>query len=281
MEFLKMLKLVDLLRLSGVQLDNYKIHCATDNQASAWRPLENYFAGDGSFEWGQARQSQTNFECKHVLSLINLGDSRRWLFVGLYRVAGVRKVRENGWSGFLYTLKQISGLDHLVGRTIIDFPKSFRACYLVGKKYEDYLVVSSIEKEKISIIPFPGFNGVRLSFRILKSIIRQKPESWSTALKNVAGVYVITDTLTGKHYVGSAYGGIGLWQRWSLYATSGHGGNKELRDLLRANGDDHADNCQFSLLEICDINASQEYIIARETHWKEVLISRPFGLNRN
>ncbi len=270
-----MLKLIDLLRLSGVQLGDYKIHFATDDQASPWRPLEQYF--DGSFEEGQASQAQANFECEHVLSLISLGDGKRWLFVGVYRVAGVRKLGDR----FLYDLKQVPGLDYLVGRAIVDFPKSFRNCYLVGKRWVDQLLVSSIEKQKISILPFPGFNGVCISFPILRSIIRQHPESWSTALKNVAGVYVVTDTSTGKHYVGSAYGGIGLWQRWTSYATTGHGGNKELRDLLRAKGNDHADNLQFSLLEICDINASPDYIIARERHWKEVLMSREFGLNRN
>jgi hypothetical protein len=278
-EILKMLKLVDLLQLSSVKLGDYKIHCATDDQASVWRPLEQYY--DGSFEWGQARQSQTNFKCEHVLSLINLGRSERWLFVGVYRVAGVRKVREPGWSGFLYTLKRIPGLDYLIGRAIIHFPKPFRACYLVGKHYEEQLIVSSILEEKMSIAPFPGFNRVRISLALLKSIIRQNHPSWHAALANVAGVYLVTDISTGKHYVGSAYGGIGLWERWCFYASSGHGGNKELREILRSKGDDYAENFQFSLVEICDINGSQEDIIARETHWKEVLMTREFGLNRN
>jgi hypothetical protein len=115
----------------------------------------------------------------------------------------------------------------------------------------------------------------------LKSIFRQSHPSWRAALANVAGVYIVTDTCTGKHYVGSAYGGIGLWQRWGSYATSGHGGNRELRDLLQSKGNDYADGFQFSLVEICDVNASQEYIISREAHWKDVLMSREFGLNRN
>ncbi len=274
-----MLKLIDLLRLSDVQLGDYKIHCATDDQASAWRPLEQYF--DGSFEWGQARQAQANFECEHVLTLINLGDGKRWLFVGVYRVAGVRKVRETGWSGFLYTLSQVPGLDHLVGRAIIHFPKAFRNCYLVGKNHEEQLIVSSILEKRMSIAPFPGFNRVRISFALLKSIIRQDHPSWHTALANVAGVYLVTDKNTGKHYVGSAYGGVGLWERWRFYANAVHGDNKELLEILRIKGDDYAENFQFSLVEICDINGSKEDIIARETHWKEVLMSREFGLNRN
>ena len=90
---------------------------------------------------------------------------------------------------------------------------------------------------------------------------------------------MITDTLTGKQYVGSAYGGVGVWQRWSIYANTGHGGNKQLRALLNENGDDYKLNFQFSLLEVCDINSGAEFIISRECHWKDILLTRKFGLN--
>ena len=274
-----MLKLIDLIRLSGVDLLKYKIHCAIDNKRSDWRPLEAYYSGN--FERGQSHQKQKNFECDNVLSLINLSNSKLWLFVGVYRVAGVRELNRKNWSGFLYSLDRVEGLEHLDGRVIVNFDKNFRASYLVGKKYEDQLMVSSIREEKMSIADFPGFNGVRLSFAMLKSIIRQDIPSWRTALANVAGVYVITDEATGKQYVGSAYGGVGLWQRWAVYAKSGHGGNKELRELLRGAGDHYANNFQFSLVEVCDINAGSDYIISRESHWKNVLMTREFGLNKN
>jgi hypothetical protein len=276
---IKMLKLVDLIRLSGIDLNDYKIHCATDNKRSDWRPLEAYFAGN--FEAGQSSQSQKHFECEHVLSLINLGDSKHWLFVGVYYVEGVRRLHNKGRKGFIYTLKSKSGLEHLAGRAIIDFSKTFRASYLVGKKYEDQLIVSSIREEKMSIKDFPGFNNVRLSFEELKSIIRQNNPSWKAPLANVSGVYVITDILSGHQYVGSAYGGTGLWQRWSEYSNSGHGKVKELRELLQAKGEEYAKNFQFSLVEICDINADPDYIIKRESHWKDVLMTRNFGLNWN
>jgi len=272
-----MLKLVDLIRLSGVVLGDYKIHCATDNKDSGWRPLEEYYAGN--FEKGQSQQSQKNFECDQVLSLINLGNSKRWLFVGVYRVDGVQDAK--GWSGFIYSLKHLPGLEHLEGRAIIDFPKSFRASYLVGAKYEDQLIVNAIREEKLSIADFPGFNGVRLSFEMLASIIRQDNPSWRAALANIAGVYVIVDRTTGKQYVGSAYGGVGLWQRWNKYAKTGHGGNKELRQLLKKEGTEYVHNFQFSLVEVCDINASDDYILSRESHWKDVLLTREFGLNWN
>jgi len=276
---LKMLKLVDLLRLSGVELGDYKIHCATDNKQSGWRPLDAYYTGN--FELGQSQQSQKNFECEHVLSLINLGNSKRWLFVGVYRVGGVREVKQKQWSGFVYSLKPLAGLEHLAGRAIIGFAKSFRNSYLVGRNYEDQLIVTAIREERMTIADFPGFNSVRLSFEMLKSIMRQDNPSWRAALANVAGIYVITDRATGKQYVGSAYGGVGLWQRWSAYAKLGHGGNKELRALLQREGGDYANKFQFSLVEVCDINASPDYIFSRESHWKDVLMTREFGLNWN
>ena len=272
-----MLRLVDLIRLSGVVLDDYKIHCATDNSVSGWRPLEEYFAGN--FEEGQSEQSQKNFECSQVLSLINLGSSKRWLFV-VYRVDGVKSAK--GCPGFIYSLTRVPGLKHLEGRAIIDFPKSFRASYLVGAKHENQLTVSAIREEKMSIADFPGFNAVRLSFEMLASVIRQDNPSWRAALANIAGVCVIADRQTGKQYVGSAYGGAGLWQRWSHYAKTGHGGNVELRKLLeQQQAHDYARNFQFSIVEVCDINASDDYILSRESHWKDILLTREFGLNLN
>jgi hypothetical protein len=214
-----------------------------------------------------------------VLSLINFGNSRRWLFVGVYRVDGVQTAK--GWPGFIYSLHRLPGLEHLEGRAIIDFAKSFRASYLVGANFEDQLIVAEIRGEKLSIADFPGFNRVRLSFGELASIIRQDIPSWRAALANIAGVYVVVDRATGKQYVGSAYGGVGLWRRWSIYATTRHGGNRELRTLLGKEGMMYADNFQFFLVEVCDINASDEYILSREAHWKDVLLTRQFGLNCN
>ena len=51
--------------------------------------------------------------------------------------------------------------------------------------------------------------------------------------------------------------------------------------MLRSEGADHADNFQYSILQVVDLNASDEQIEAREAHWKNVLCSRDFGLNRN
>lgn len=272
-----MLILPELIRMCGVDLGKYKIHCAIDNRQCGWRPLEQYYCGE--FEVGQSRQTQKNFECEKVLSLISLGNSRRWLYVGVYDVCGVETAADG--AGFLYDLRRCSGLEALDGRVIIDFEKDFRASYLVGQRYGAQLIVAEIRPEKLSIADFPGFNNVLLSFDMLKSIIRQEHLSWRTALGNVSGVYVITDLSNGKQYVGSAYGGVGLWQRWSIYAATGHGGNKMLRELLDEHGAAYASQFQFSIVEVCDINANPEFVISRESHWKDVLLTRKYGYNEN
>ncbi|MCB1958727.1 MAG: hypothetical protein KDG55_23890 [Rhodocyclaceae bacterium] len=38
---------------------------------------------------------------------------------------------------------------------------------------------------------------------------------------------------------------------------------------------------RFSVLEIADLHTMKEDIGARESHWKEILLSRSHGYNRN
>ncbi len=270
-----MIKFIDIISMAGVKLYDYKIHCATNKNDP---PLEAFFAG--KFKDWQETQTKKNFKCKHVLSLIHLGNDR-WLFAGIYKIKGVKPRRFKGKDRFMYSTQEVKGLGHLTGKAIIQFQRNFRASYLLGHKYEDQLVLVGLRNQRMTIGDFPGYNSVRLSYRMLKTIIRESNPSWKTALSNVAGVYLITDISNGKVYVGSAYGGDGIWQRWAVYAKNGHGGNKELRELLRKKKADHAEFFQFSLLEICDLNSSDDYVISREVHWKNVLKSREFGLNQN
>ena len=72
-----------------------------------------------------------------------------------------------------------------------------------------------------------------------------------------------------------------IWHRWNEYAKNGHGGNIELKELLKINGEDYRYNFKYSILEVCNMNLGNDYIIDRESYWKEVLLTRQFGLNRN
>ncbi len=133
--------------------------------------------------------------------------------------------------------------------------------------------IDFVKAERLLIGEFPGFNIVCLPLRGLKAIIRQQLDSWKTALSNIAGIYLITDTFDGKQYVGCAYGDAGLWQHWSAHAETGHGGNKDLKELLKDKDEAYALHYLFTILEVIDLNASMDYVTARECHWKETLLT--------
>lgn len=273
---LKMIKLVDLLDRANIDISDCKIHCATGTRANS--PLDAFF--DGKFKRWQEEQNKKNFECGHILSLIHLGNDR-WLFAGIYKVHDVKPRRFKGKDRFLYITEEITGLEHLTGKAIIQFKKDFRASYLKAKKYANQLILKELRDQRMTIGDFPGYNSILLSYKNLKTVIRETIPSWKSALSNIAGIYLLTDTSNGKHYVGSAYNGEGIWKRWSNYAKNGHGDNMEIRRLLSEKNNEHAEHFQFSLLEVCDLNASKNYILSREAHWKNVLRSREFGLNSN
>ena len=270
-----MLKLTDLIQMAGVDLGDYKIHCATGQNSP---PLEAFF--DGRWKQWQEDQNQKNFECDRILSLIHLEESR-WLFAGVYEVLGVKAVVRPRGECYQYDTREVRGLEHLTGRAVIQFDKKFRASYLRGPKYSDQMLMVGLLEQRMTVGEFPGFNAVLLSHAKLKTVVRENIESWRAALSNVAGVYVITDRSIGKQYVGSACGVGGIWSRWCAYAKNGHGGNVNLRTLLHEKGAPQAEHFQYAILEVCDLNASSEFVIGRESHWKEVLQTRDHGLNSN
>lgn len=271
-----MIKLMDLIRLAGLTMGKFKIHCATGKK----NPLEAFYEGKGKFKKWQEYQNGRNFSRDHIVSLIHLGGSD-WLFAGVFKVNDCQRMKNKVKTWFNYSTSEEPGLEHLIGKAIISFNKTFRASYLKGEKFADSLIVREIKAEKQSIGDFPGFNKVSLPFRSLKTVVRQKISTWETTLSNVAGIYLIADMNTGKQYVGCAYGNEGIWQRWSAYTTAGHGGNKELRRLLRDKGYDYADHFLFTILEVIDLNASNDYVTGRECHWKDALLTRQYGYNSN
>lgn len=268
----EMLNLIDILRTQGLALDNYKIHLATGTNPT---PLEAFLAGQFK-EW-QDTQNNKNFQCDSIVSLISLG-ADRWLFAGVYKVLGVKK---GVTSPYLYLTELLPNQDDLIGRIVVRYKKEHRASYVWGHRYAKYLEIAEITPSRVSVGDFPGYNAVRISHRMLTLIVCHHEPSWKAALSNVKGVYLISDTSTGKLYVGIASGEGGVWQRWECYAATGHGGNTELKNLLAENGTDYANNFQYAVLEIADSHATTEFIENRECYWKDVLLSREFGYNKN
>ncbi len=209
--------------------------------------------------------------------MIHLGGDR-WLFAGVYRVIDVQAGQT---TAFKYATELLPGQADLIGRIIVRYKREYRASYIWGHKYGDELEVAEIRDSPLSIGLFPGYNNVRMSHAELSLLVSKEEPSWKAALSSVGGIYLITDTMVGKLYVGSACGEGGIWQRWRAYAETGHGNNTELRVLLTQQGTKYADNFQYSILEIADLQDSVEEICARECHWKNVLLSREFGYNAN
>lgn len=81
-------------------------------------------------------------------------------------------------------------------------------------------------------VPFPCFDALTLDHARLQAVVcEHRYAAWRTALASVMGIYLITDTRDGRHYVGKADGSENILQRWKAYATNGHGENVELRSL--------------------------------------------------
>lgn len=123
--------------------------------------------------------------------------------------------------------------------------------------------------------PFPGFDRLVLSYAQLQAVMREhRYASWQTALSSGFGIYLTTDTRDGRQYVGKADGKESIRQRWSSYATNGHGGNVDLRGL-------DPTSFRFSFLRVFDPATPTRDINAAESHFNEAVDSRRHGLNRN
>ncbi len=255
-----------------------KVHVATWNGEED--PLDVYLSG--KFDEWQRWQTKKNFERQYVISLIKLPQTDRWLFAGVYRSQGSEWLSEEGECGlYYYNLVEDSSCIELAGRMVAQFTRSGRQSYLNAENWTDEIILAEIYAERLTVGEFPGFRAVNLSREQLELIVNQSLESWRTALSNVAGVYLISDTVSGGLYVGAAYGEGGIWQRWQKYVTTGTGGNKELQNLLTEHGEQHLSAFHYSILEIADIHTGKDDILRREVHWKDVLLTRSHGLNAN
>ena len=154
----------------------------------------------------------------------------KWLLTTIKKITGLRDVTE----GVGYDADERKEYEQYFGRVVVEYHNDGRR---MSRKYEavmDELEVVEILSEQYTGDEFPGYENVRLSYPRLKNIVDRQLPGWVDALRNQKAVYLITDTKTGKMYVGSATSQTGmLLQRWSSYAADGHGGNIELRELVK------------------------------------------------
>lgn len=170
-----------------------------------------------------------------------------------------------------FDLAESDHMADLRNRLVIGW-RSPRAWRMNATTAASYPVVGIADAEPI---PFPGFDRLVLSHVELQAVMREhRYASWRTALASVFGIYLITDTRDGRHYVGKADGEESIRQRWHAYATNGNGGNVEPKNL-------DPSSFRFSLLRVFDPATPTRDINAAEGHFKEALDSVRNGLNRN
>lgn len=260
---------------------DYKVHFASWN--GKHHPLDRWVLSPKEWEgWQIYRGRKNRFPRRFVFSLMDFYHERDcWLFGGVFEIVG-RHVDH-------YDVELTDAGAAYVGRLKIRSPYkgrtrevNFEHHYCDGRTYT--LEVREILPEPYSGRAFPGYSSINLSFDEMNGLILRERQDWKTTLSAVNGEYMITDCETNKRYVGSAYGGGGVWSRWEQYASIGHGGNKQLTELLRRKGGmAYAQrNFRFVLLERCP-DASNEEVIRRESYWKKALLTREaeFGYNDN
>lgn len=268
-----MIEIKDLF--GDIKEEDYKVHFAIggknrDNDAPLKAFVRNEFK-----EW-QEDQKLQNFERKYIFSLIYY-KKNEWMFAGIYEVISSEKIKDR----VQYDTKLLDIHEDLIGRLIIVYNKEFRNSYPYLNTVHNDLKFVEILRDRVKIEVFPGFEKVNVSFSKLKYIVENEEKSWKSALSNVQGVYLISDRSNGKLYVGAAYGEHAFWNRWGEYVTKGTGGNVKLKELLEDEGFDHTSNFNFSILEAYSKPTNKDFIIQREKHWKDVLLTREFGYNKN
>jgi hypothetical protein len=258
---------------------SFKVHLASWSGRN--EPLDVFVRDRAEWgRWNSWRAGKDDFNRRYIFSLIDfVPEPGVWLFGGIYEVLS----RDSTNHAHSYEVQLTDMGAELIGRLKIAFSRPGRGKSIKLEKYLDHMVVSELLKDPYTGEPFPGYEDINHGFAALETIFKTNRADWKAALLSVKGVYVIFDKSNGKKYVGSAYGGTGIWSRWSTYIGTGHGHNDELSKLIEVNGIDYARiNFTMCLLEYRPAKTDDQTIIDREVFWKEALLSRgEFGYNKN
>jgi hypothetical protein len=215
-------------------------------------PYQLWLAGDGRLQLYQRIQRRPVFKDARVLASFVATPLDETVFVGLYDIRGVGTapaklidpVSGIDVAGFhLYDLRPSKRLAEYRGRLIVDWGPGYRSwVQLAGKKDKAIIEIRRTFVDP----PFPGF----LDFRSTISGLAAVPAAWRTVLSSVGGVCILIHPETGKQYVGSAQSSGGFWARWEAYVASGHGGNRKMQDVPKA-------DYQVAVLEVASSSTSK------------------------
>jgi len=281
------MKLQDLLQNTDIDLSKTRLvrHNISNNFVA-----HNY--SHGYLDIYQSIQTPKRFRgSENIISFLGV-EGTEGIFVGCYKIIepvalSTVKLPEDFLledypsddTHVFWRMEKMDILSELIDRLTIDW----------GKSTLSWCQKATLEKEVLYILPavsdiqFISYERVLLPFDKLQTIVLncKSYKTWEDKLSAVAGVYLITDTKTGKHYVGSASGEQGgIWGRWSEYARTKHGGNKRLKELITADSD-YCRHFQFSILEVFPIKRNRHEILEYEQLYKRKLRTIAFGWNDN
>ena len=261
--------------------DEYKAHLACWN--GNHQPLDVFVRDRAEWQkWNTWRSDKDDFNRRYIFTLIDFyQEPDIWLFGGIFEVLS----RTPNKKAHAYTVQLTQTGSDFIGRLKVHLNRPGRIKAVCFEKYYPKITVSEILPEPYSGEKFCGYENICHDFKVLEHIFRSNRPDWKAALENVKGVYLIVDKTNGKKYVGSAYGGCGIWARWECYMGTGHGGSDELTRLIQdeEKGIEYArNNFRLSLLEYRPARTDDRIIIERENYWKKALLSQGnFGYNGN
>jgi hypothetical protein len=228
-------------------------------------------------------------QASHLVSFIG-HEAGRAMFIGLYEVAGFRRVKLSefwnmpgnsdlkalGTRGpqtqrtpLWFDLRLRQEMADLKGRLVVEWPGIERSWWRWASR--NRFPVATIHEESRLVRKMPRWNELVLSWSDLQFL----PTSWRHTLSQWRGIYFIFDTTLKQGYVGSACGTENIIGRWMHYSKTGHGGNRLLRK--RNPGD-----FLFSILELVAPSTDPMEVVGIENLWKQRLHTRaPMGLNDN
>ena len=269
----------NLLHFDQVNYGNIKIKF---NQSNGYDdPMELYQSNPDivNNQWLFWRNKQRYFYVGQIAICFLKLSYDTWLLTTIKKVTKELNV----YDGINYEGEELEEYKSYFGRVVIKYRKTFQQQGRYYGEICDDLEVQQILPTVFDGDDFPGYDKVRLSYRQLESVLNRGKRDWIAALENQKAVYLITDKDNGKMYVGSATSDYGmLLQRWRYYVANGHGGNKELVEIVNEKGYEYIKaKFQYSILENYNAKVDDRIILERESWWKETLQTRKFGYNSN
>lgn len=202
-----------------------------------------------------------------------------------YLLTTIKRITKdlNVRNGIAYEGVELAEYKKYYGRVIVKYHNTVQNMVRWADKLIKEIEVSEVLSSFYEGKSFPGYDKVCLKYNELRVIIENNKTDWVNALSNQKAVYLITDLNTGKLYVGSATSDKGmLLDRWKNYVSNGHGGNKELKEIVEKQGFDYVKlNFQYTIIENYNAKIEDKVILERESYWKEALDSRIHGMNCN